>query len=351
MKYSDFVKSVTEAKVHRVSEFDKEIAFKTEQATYLLSTSGSQSKKYYLHSIDRIKEGVESFLDTHPLNKDDRWWVSLSTKHVAGFSILARSYFSEARDPYEAPFSLDSGVIDEEGITVLSLVPTQVYDLVFKNFKAPSCIKYVFVGGAPLSDELFFKAKSLGWPLVPCFGSTETMAQFSSSKDNKSYNIYSGWGIKVSSSNSLEIKGPSVFSHRVLMSGEVLENKDDWIDLKDQVEIINQSFVFKGRLDNRYKSKGSYRDFSLQKKNLESLMLEKGFDLKEAFLVVLEEERSGAGVYLITSNIECAKLLETQFQELRGSFLVEDLSILRNEIGKPIKTKIEDVLLRPLLLV
>jgi|GEM_PF-3706055 len=203
--YESFVQSVTTSGLYLVSDFDASEAlvksfdglevqatknsqgFQKTQNTpdksdmhesyYLLSTSGSEKKKHFLHTSSSIKEATESFLKTHPLDASDRWWLSLSTRHVAGFSILARSYFSKIKAPYEKDFSLDTKIMEEEGISLLSLVPTQIFDIVSRSLKAPISLKYVFVGGAPLSDNLFLKAKELGWPLVPCFGARWSQVQ------------------------------------------------------------------------------------------------------------------------------------------------------------------------------
>ena len=171
LNYDSFIKSLKEPKVHKIDSFDGEVHLDTDEVMYLLGTSGSRGKKYYLHSISSIERGVRSFLEKHPLSLEDRWWVSLSTKHVAGFAILARSYFGNLKTPYEAPFGLntvsalntsdtlntsgtlntvdtlntsgalntsdtfDTRVMETEGITVLSLVPTQVFDLVVQKNK------------------------------------------------------------------------------------------------------------------------------------------------------------------------------------------------------------------------
>ena len=350
MKYKDFVRSIHESKVHKVVPFESDIKIEVDRAFYLLGTSGTFLKKYFLHDIKSIKKTVYSFLDRHPLEKNDRWWVSLSTQHVAGFSILARSYFAGLKKPLEEPFNLNAVKMKKEGITVISLVPTQVFDLVAKRIKAPSTLKYVFVGGASLSDELFVKAKSLGWPLYSCFGSTETFAQFASSKNNKDYEVYNTWFIKSNKKGELEIKGPSVFTHHVFENGSVKPISKNWLTLKDKVLVSGTSFSFEGRLDDHYKSKGVYRNFFEQKKKFEKAMLLANFQLSQSLLVVLKEERSGAGLYLLVSNEKILDLAFKILPEIRGGFLFKDLSLFLSEIGKPSKAKIESAVSRPLLL-
>ena len=215
MTYQEFSTSAKIPGIHRPVLFKGSVNIEVDQAHYLFSTSGSSGKKHYLHSLKSIENAVESFLKSHPLESSDRWWVSLSTRHVAGFSILARSFFGGLKKPFEKSFVLDVDLMKSEDITLLSLVPTQIFDIVSKKIEAPPHLKYVFVGGARLSDELFLKANNLGWPLVSCFGATETFAQFSSSKDNIDFTAYDGWEIKSNNQKELEVKGPSLFSYQI----------------------------------------------------------------------------------------------------------------------------------------
>ena len=62
-------------------------------------------------------------------------------------------------------------------VSVLSMVPTQVYDLVDKNLKAPSSLRVVVVGGGALTEKLYLRARELGWPLLISYGLTECASQ------------------------------------------------------------------------------------------------------------------------------------------------------------------------------
>ena len=74
----------------------------------------------------------------------------MPTFHVAGLSILARSYLSGgACFSYGKKWNAEDFLLflKEHKITLSSLVPAQVYDLVKAQIKAPSHLRAVVVGG------------------------------------------------------------------------------------------------------------------------------------------------------------------------------------------------------------
>jgi O-succinylbenzoic acid--CoA ligase len=68
-------------------------------------------------------------------------------------------------------------VIKDSKITLASMVPTQVFDLIQAKLKSPPCLRVVIVGGGFLSETLYTEARKWGWPLLPSYGMTETCSQ------------------------------------------------------------------------------------------------------------------------------------------------------------------------------
>ncbi len=345
MDFISFKESIKESKLHMLSE--KPLFLKVYEPTYLLKASGTVSEEVYLHRLSDIQVAVKSFFQTIPLTQDDRWGVCLSTKHVAGFSILARSYFGGLRDPYFFTWSVDlicSKLIKNE-VSILSLVSTQVFDLVFKGVKAPKNLKYVFVGGSHISKKLFQKAKDLGWPLIGCYGSTETFAQMSYSVDGVNLKAFSGWEVFLSARGEIILKGPGLYWAK-------LKGESEWI-LRDQGafytgdlgELSKDGFKILGKITEKVKIKGSYFDFSKFKESFSVKLLEFGLSSRQLFPVLLEEERNGVGLYLVTTQplFKLNKILEN-IPEFRGVFRL-NLNVF-SQIGKPVKSKLEGELLR-----
>ena len=82
------------------------------------------------------------------------------------------------RDGAALAAALPAAQLSQQGPVVLSLVPTQLRRLLAE----PAAVAWlqqmalIWLGGAPLPPELAARARALGLPLAPCYGSTETAA-------------------------------------------------------------------------------------------------------------------------------------------------------------------------------
>ncbi len=110
----------------------------------------------------------------------DRWLLAIPEYHVGGLAILARAHLSNSKVvKYKRKWSAQSfcEVLLKERITLTSLVPTQVFDLVSCGLKPAKFLRAVVVGGGALDHDLYKRARALGWPLLPSYGLSETSAQ------------------------------------------------------------------------------------------------------------------------------------------------------------------------------
>ncbi|MGE0529136.1 MAG: AMP-binding protein, partial [Bdellovibrionales bacterium] len=114
----------------------------------------------------------------------DRWLIPIPTYHIGGFAILARAFLSgSAVEPMGRWLASDFiTTITQRKITLTSLVPAQVYDLVRSRRRAPSSVRAIVVGGGALDPDLYVSARDLGWPLLPSYGLTESAAQVATAK-------------------------------------------------------------------------------------------------------------------------------------------------------------------------
>jgi|GEM_PF-5550641 len=349
MSYDAFLKSTKEAKLHFVSGRSMQVKGLglMKEPAYLLETSGSVSAKAYIHNLSSIKRACLSFLKTFKMNSDDRWGVCLSTSHVAGFSILARSHFGGLKAPHFFDWSADSlcSTIETHKISALSLVPTQIFDLVKRSVAPPPCLRMVFVGGAKLSTKLREEAVKIGWPLVDCYGSTETFAQMSYSLDGKDLLPFEDWSVCIESSEIL-VRGPGLFKAEV-RDGLYRSRKEDWFKTGDVGEFENGRLKVFGKKDGLVKIKGSYFDFNKFKAKFVAHLIEQGLDSKEHFVLCLSEDRDGAGVYMVSTSSKHNSELLTVFSELRGAFLLDKVE--RSSLGKVKSSSLSNVLKKTVL--
>ncbi|HEX2123624.1 MAG TPA: AMP-binding protein [Thermoanaerobaculia bacterium] len=116
---------------------------------------------------------VNRHLDSAP---SDVWCCVLPTFHVGGLGIHARAALSGARvvtAQWEPRTFVE--LCEAEGVTLASLVPAQVHDLM--GLRAPASLRAIVVGGGALSMEEYERGRAEGWPLLPSYGMTETASQ------------------------------------------------------------------------------------------------------------------------------------------------------------------------------
>ena len=141
-----------------------------------LSTSGTTgalkltalSKQAMLASAAAVNRHLQS-------SAEDVWCCVLPTFHVGGLGIYARAFLSGAR-VVSAPWDPKAFAAFEE-MTLSSLVPAQVSDLVSVRLQPPPRLRFIVVGGGALNDDLYNAARELGWPVLPSYGMTETCSQ------------------------------------------------------------------------------------------------------------------------------------------------------------------------------
>ena len=153
-----------------------------------LLSSGTQSQgrvkaialreQNFLCSAESVNRHLQS-------TRDDRWLVAIPHYHVGGLSIYARAHLSGAqvfvyRQRWE-PFHFTEALARDK-ITLTSLVPTQVHDLVMSAQVSPPTLRAAVIGGGSLSPLLYERARELGWPVLPSYGLTECCSQVATAR-------------------------------------------------------------------------------------------------------------------------------------------------------------------------
>lgn len=149
-------------------------------------TTRREGLKWVGLSKDAFLAAAESLNRHVHATKKDVWLNVLPTYHVSGLTMFARAYVAGGRvvDLWTQKWNADRmiKVANEEKASFVSLVPTQLYDLVKAGHHAPKSLRAAFLGGGALDEELYGKAHALGWPILTCYGMTETCAQVATSR-------------------------------------------------------------------------------------------------------------------------------------------------------------------------
>jgi O-succinylbenzoic acid--CoA ligase len=92
-----------------------------------------------------------------------RWLCPLPLSHIGGLMVLLRSWLTGT--------TAVLGPTDTPGVTVASLVPTQLARLIDRP--PPPALRCVMLGGAPADPTLLVRARDAGWPVRPSYGLTQ----------------------------------------------------------------------------------------------------------------------------------------------------------------------------------
>jgi O-succinylbenzoic acid--CoA ligase len=150
--------------------------------SYWLASSGTAgAPKLICLSAEALQVSAQNVNQHLGLRSKDIWLNVLPKFHVGGLSIFFRAQLEGSKvidlDPFKWSALQFTQACEFYNITVTSLVPTQVSDLVSLQQKAPSSLRFVFVGGDKLHGDLYRAAVALGWNLYPTYGMTEMSSQ------------------------------------------------------------------------------------------------------------------------------------------------------------------------------
>ena len=115
---------------------------------------------------------------------EDRWLNVMPLFHVGGLTILFRSVIHGSAVFLKPQFDPEPTyqTLQDEKITLASLVPTMLKRLLDLPQNAPSSLRLVLLGGAPASPQLIEEAKQRGYPVASTYGMTETCSQIATSE-------------------------------------------------------------------------------------------------------------------------------------------------------------------------
>lgn len=215
----------------------------------ILTSGTSGKKKWVLLSKNAFLVSAEAVNSHIEAKASDRWINCLPLFHVGGLSIYARAFLSGSSvvdlhgDPWDA--KRFSKAIDDHYATLTSLVPTQVYDIASHSLRAPPSLRAVFIGGSSLSQELYFQAAALGWPLLPTYGMTECCSQIATAplfswKENRypSLKPLNHVKTRINDQGLLEISSGALLTAYVMEGkGFYDPKKEGWLTTEDCVTL------------------------------------------------------------------------------------------------------------------
>jgi O-succinylbenzoic acid--CoA ligase len=277
----------------------------------------------------------------------DVWLNPLPTFHVGGLGILARAHLSGAKvfslarwDP-----STYGAQLAAHTVTLTSLVPTQVFDLVRARIRPPSSLRAVVVGGGALAEGLSARARGLGWPLLPSYGATECASQVATAELGSGgarprLRILPHAEIREDADGRLAIRSPALFTGYAGEHGLEDPKVDGWWRSAD-LGIVHEGWLtVRGRADDAIKVGGELVALDALQATLDLIRLDM-LDPPDAALFTLPDDRLGSAVHLAVAPNDPARAAALRerfdagvlpFERIREVHCLEELP--RTALGK-----------------
>lgn len=306
-----------------------------------LTTSGtSGALKLVALSKDAILASAAAVNRRFESSASDVWYSVLPHWHVGGLGIEARAHLSGASvvrakwDPHE--------FAHERRMTLSSLVPAQVSDLVEAGLRAPGQLRAIVVGGGAMRPELYEAARALGWPVLPSYGMTETCSQVATAEAGEPAMILLDHvEARAGEDGRLAFRGTSLLTAYAGAGGlEDPKTTDGWLITEDLGEVVGDVIRVSGRRGSWVKIGGESVDLTRLDAILERVA---GAD---AAVVAIPDARLGHVIWLAVAGGLDAGRVEQGFSELvlpyeRPRAVVRVAEIPRSDLGKLLRAHLQ----------
>ena len=320
-------------------------------------TSGSSGRmgSIVLLSENALESSANAVNQRLNTNSRDVWIKTLPDFHVGGLGIRVRAKLSGTRvvemsdERWDAIAFVEK--IKSENGSLCALVPTQLFDIVGLQLRAPASLRFAVIGGGRLEESLRIRAIQLGWPVIPSYGLTEACSQVATaiSVDDSRLMPLSHVEIRAGPKNRLEIKSAALLSARLVFDGAEfkLETpvRDGWFETSDVGHVnADGSLSVEGRSGDFVKIGGEGVVLSRLEEKLASLQL--ALRVKEDVVIMAARDpRLGAKIVALSSKDSQAvrSLFEAfnsevaPYERIRETHIVD--AIPRSAIGKLLRVQ------------
>ncbi|MBG7608444.1 MAG: AMP-binding protein [Verrucomicrobia bacterium] len=297
----------------------------------LFRTSGSTGEpKWVVLGKDSLLISARAVNEWLGVGSNSEWGLALPLNHVGGFGVVARAYSAGCGlVVFEGKWDARRFTewLESEGVTHVSLVPTQLHDLVQGGFRAPDCLKAVVVGGGRLGGGLGQAARDAAWPVLASYGMTEACSQIATqelelldlSYVKSPLKTLPIWNVRRTEAGILEVQGDALFSGTLeKREGEWAFKKHDpgWFATSDRVCVEGDCLIPEGRADSVVKIMGELVDVEAVEKRFLKMATGRVREGGFATVAVKDARREHVLVAVFEKNIEKAVECFDEYQRL-----------------------------------
>lgn len=191
-------------------------------ATFLFTSGSSGLPKIACLSFGNHYYSALGAIAPLQLEPWSRWQLTLPLFHVGGIGILFRCFIRGAA------VVLD----DEDNITHLSLVPTQLYRML-KGGPVQKSLRFVLLGGAPIPPALLQEANAAGLPIFTTYGMTEMSSMIALNASSVTAKLLLYRSLKIEKDQEIWVGGKTLFQGYWNGSTIIKADVDGWFPTKD----------------------------------------------------------------------------------------------------------------------
>ena len=274
-------------------------------ATLILSSGSTGMPKVIAHQLRAHLASARASNANIPLNRGDRWLLSLPLYHVGGLAIVFRCIAAGAAVVIDSRKAGLREQIESNLITHASMVSTQLKRLLQDPADLPKSLNAVLLGGGSMPFNLVKEAINRGVPLFTTYGLSEMGSQVTTS------NLLVGSSVEASGTPICFHSGRLIHGAelRIARDGEILVrgnslmrgywcdggpksavDNDGWFHTKDLGALdADGNLVVHGRADNMFISGGE----NIHPEEIEARLLEL-HGVRQAVVVAVPDAEYGA---------------------------------------------------------
>lgn len=277
---------------------------------FILFSSGTTggALKGYAVSKEALFTNADAVNKHFKLTRSDVSGLSLPTYHIGGLSVLARADLLGNKVIDARKWNPDTWSEKMKDVSITTVVPTQLYDLVQRKIKPSPALRYIIVGGDLLSAGLKDEAMKLSWPVIRTFGMSEVCSQLASATHTESddLEILPIHQVKTDENKRLLIKSEALFTLQFKMGekfevqlAEELCDSEGFYKTSDRAEISGSTIHHLGRIGDEFKIAGHLVNFNTLRNELSTFLLKHHLYNQMEFSLQ-DDPRKGKKLVLLT---------------------------------------------------
>lgn len=331
--------------VPKILEGLRPLNLKNHFVLFSSGTTGGDLKGYAI-SREALFNNARAVNEFFGLTKDDVSGLSLPVYHIGGLSVLARAHLLNYRVVDARNWEPTSWLEKIQDVTITTVVPTQLFDLVKMKARPSSNLKYLIVGGDVLSPGLKEEAMKLGWPVIRTFGMSEVCSQLASAKTPSSdeLKILPIHHAKTDLDGRLLVKSSALFTLQFTLGDELniqmakdLCDADGFYKTSDKADVTGDTIKHLGRLGDEFKIAGHLVNLLQLKNTLGTFLLEHNLYGQMEFQIEADE-RKGKRLVLLTLPEANSPEIQSKISQLIHPVKIDEIRILmsfdRTSLGK-----------------